>query len=195
MYSSKTSEDVSWFQREPSTSLRLIDLTGPSRESCVIDVGGGDSRLVDALLERGMACVTVLDVSRSALERAKARLGDLQRRVRWVEADVTGEWNAPPVDIWHDRAVFHFLTEEEDRRKYVARLRQSVKPGGHVVIAAFAIGGPTMCSGLPVMQHSTATLSDELGSAFVLVDSVDENHLTPAGRSQAFCFALFRHRR
>jgi trans-aconitate methyltransferase len=179
VYSSKSSEDVSWSQREPSTSLRLIDLTGPSRESCVIDVGGGDSRRVDALLERGMACVTVIDVSRSALERAKARLGDLQRRVRWVEADVTGEWNAPPVDIWHDRAVFHFLTDEEDRRKYVARLRQSLKPG----------------SGLPVMQHSTATLSDELGSAFVLVDSVHENHLTPAGRSQAFCFALFRHRR
>ncbi|MGH9159106.1 MAG: class I SAM-dependent methyltransferase [Vicinamibacteraceae bacterium] len=157
-----------------------------------MDVGGGDSRLVDHLLARGAACVAVLDISRAALERARHRLGGDASRVRWLVADVTGDWQVQPVDIWHDRAVFHFLTEAGDRARYLAHLRQAVPIGGHVIIATFALDGPERCSGLPVARYSAETLAAQLGSGFALLETLNERHLTPAGTTQSFCWTLFR---
>ena len=159
--------------------------------SCVIDIGGGDSRLVDRLVERGLQCVFVLDVSGAALERAKARLGTRQEHVTWIEADVTGDWVVPAVDIWHDRAVFHFLTDASDRRHYVEPIRRAVKPGGAVVMATFALDGPEQCSGLPVVRYSSETLSTELGSEFRVTESRHEQHQTPSGNVQSFCYTRF----
>jgi len=147
---------------------------------------------VDALLARGARCVTVLDVAASALARARARLGAAAARVTWIEADVTSDWQAGPVDIWHDRAVFHFLTEPGDREQYVARVRQAVTPGGTVIMATFAPDGPETCSGLTVERYDAEALRARLGAGFTLVDAVHERHLTPRGSPQAFCYAAFR---
>ncbi len=191
VYATKASDAVSWFQPEPTASLRLLDAAGMTTGSCVIDIGGGDSRLVDRLVERGLGCVFVLDVSGAALARAKARLGEQQKRVMWIEADVTGEWDVPIVDIWHDRAVFHFLTDPDDRQRYVAHLRRVVRPGGAVVMATFALDGPDKCSGLPVMRYSPETLGAELGSEFRIAEALNEKHQTPSGATQSFCYTRF----
>jgi hypothetical protein len=147
---------------------------------------------VDALLDRGALCVSVLDISGVALARARTRLGAQADAVSWIEADVTAEWWAGPIDIWHDRAVFHFLTEHSDRARYLARLRQSVVPGGYVILGTFSLEGPSTCSGLPVVRYSPETLSLELGAGFALVSTADERHVTPWGSGQAFCWTVFR---
>ena len=146
---------------------------------------------MDHLVTRGVQCVTVLDISGAALALARARLGSGQARVTWIEADVTDEWPVPAVDIWHDRAVFHFLIGSEDRSRYVAHLRQAVKPHGTVIIAAFALDGPERCSGLPVQRYSGETLGAELGVGFELVETVSEAHRTPLGAVQSFCYSRF----
>ena len=155
----------------------------------MIDVGGGDSRLVDHLIARGLRCVTVVDISRAALERAKQRLTDAP--VTWIEADVAGQWSAVPVDFWHDRAVFHFLTDAADRARYVEQLRRMLKPGGQAIIATFALDGPEQCSGLPVVRYSGETLVRELGPEFRLVQTIAETHRTPTGGAQAFLYNRF----
>jgi len=157
----------------------------------VIDIGGGDSRLVDHLVARGLRCVTVLDVSSAALERARARLGEQADRVTWIEADVTGSWTASPVDMWHDRAVFHFLTEADDRARYVAHMREVVKGGGTVIIGAFAPDGPERCSGLPVCRYDAAGIGAELGAEFTVVETVADAHRTPTGAVQPFSYTRF----
>jgi len=157
----------------------------------VIDIGGGDSRLVDHLVSRGLPCVTVLDVSAAALARARARLGEHADRVRWIEADVTGPWTVSPVNIWHDRAVFHFLTEADDRVRYVAHVRDVVKPGGSVIIGTFAPDGPERCSGLPVCRYDAAGIGAELGEGFTLVETVADAHRTPTGAVQSFSYSRF----
>src|SRR5688572_29222154 len=192
VYETKPTDGVSWFQAVPVTSLTLLESTGLDAASCVIDVGGGDSRLVDSLLDLGLECITVLDISAAAIARAQDRLGARAARVHWIVADVTAEWAAPTVDFWHDRAVFHFLVEQADRDRYVARLGQAVKPGGHAAIATFAPDGPTRCSGLPVMRYSSETLVQQLGHCFELVRSFTEPHVTPMGTTQSFLFALIR---
>lgn len=158
----------------------------------MVDIGGGDSRLVDALLHRGLSCLTVLDVSSSALMRARARLGARQDAVRWIEADVTGDWHIDHVDVWHDRAVFHFLTEPADRRRYVAKALEVVKPGGHVVVATFAADGPRKCSGLDVVRCSPESLTETFGTRFHLIESVQHRHVTPAGVVQPFTYVVFQ---
>ena len=150
----------------------------------MIDVGGGDSRLVDRLVARGLTCLTVVDISGAALRRAKARLPNAP--VTWIEADVTAEWSAAPADIWHDRAVFHFLTDAADRARYVEHLTRTLKPGGQAVMATFAPAGPPTCSGLAVARYSPEALATELGAAFRLEDSVRETHRTPSGATQEF---------
>jgi SAM-dependent methyltransferase len=155
----------------------------------VIDIGGGDSRLVDHLIARGVRCVTIVDISGAALRRAAARLPGAP--VTWIEADVTGPWTAPPVDLWHDRAVFHFLTDAADRSRYREHLLNILKPGGQAVFATFALDGPSKCSGLPVMRYSAATLSAELGPKFRLVETLDDEHRTPGGGVQRFCYGRF----
>ena len=146
------------------------------------------------LFKREVGCVCVLDISRAALDRAQSRLAHVTRRVQWIEADVTGDWPVPPVDIWHDRAVFHFLTDPVDRERYRARLLQAVKPGGCAIIATFAQDGPATCSGLPVVRYSPDALEAELGPAFRLQEAVRESHVTPFGTTQEFWYSRFLRR-
>jgi SAM-dependent methyltransferase len=146
---------------------------------------------VDHLVARALHCVTVLDISGAALARARARVGTEQRRVTWIEADVTDEWPVPAVDIWHDRAVFHFLVEPEDRARYVAHLTRAVKPHGMVIIATFALDGPERCSGLPVQRYSAEMLAAEMGTEFELAETVNERHQTPFGTVQSFGYNRF----
>ena len=194
VYTTKGDDQVSWFEPAPEVSLRLIEEAGLAPESCVIDIGGGESRLVDALLARGVRCVTVLDVSQAAIDRVCVRLGAAASGVTWIVADVTGPWISVPVDVWHDRAVFHFLTDPEDRIRYVQHLTRTLKVGGTAIIATFAPDGPERCSGLPVVRYSPEALADELGSAFTLVHSEGHSHRTPSGALQAFHYSRFMHR-
>jgi SAM-dependent methyltransferase len=192
VYTTKGETEVSWFQENPAPSLELIELARPTPESAIIDIGGGASRLVDSLLARAFSQVTVLDISQAALEAAKARLGERARRVQWVVADVT-QWTPPQsYAIWHDRAAFHFLTDAADRSAYVARLKQAVRPGGHVIIGTFAIDGPEKCSGLPVNRYDAAGLARELGEGFELMESRRQDHSTPWDSTQRFQFSMFR---
>jgi trans-aconitate methyltransferase len=191
VYHTRSERDVSWFETLPDVSLRLMEAAGLSSETCVIDVGGGDSHLVDALVARGLNCLAVLDVAGAALDRARTRLGAKASVPIWIEADVTGEWSVKTFDIWHDRAVFHFLTDPEDRTRYGAHLRQTLKVGGTAIVATFAPDGPEKCSGLPVVRYSPAALSQELGSDLSLVETVAHTHATPWGATQSFQYSRF----
>jgi 2-polyprenyl-3-methyl-5-hydroxy-6-metoxy-1,4-benzoquinol methylase len=172
--------------------MQMIEAAGLTSDACVLDIGGGESRLVDALLARGIRCIGVLDVAREALLRAQARLGEKAADVAWIQADVTSMWSWKDVDIWHDRAVFHFLTDPADRGKYKERLVEHVQPGGTVIIATFALEGPGKCSGLPVMRYSPQTLASELGDQFTLVEVRPHLHTTPSGVTQAFQYSRFK---
>ncbi len=191
VYTTKGERDVSWFESVPEVSLRLMEAAGLSSDTCVLDVGGGDSRLVDSLIERGVHCLAVLDVSAAALHRARTRLGAQAGVPTWIASDVTADWSLKPMDIWHDRAVFHFLTESADRATYQRHLRETLKPGGAVVIATFALDGPERCSGLPVARYSPETLAAELGDGFRLVASETHRHKTPSGGTQSFQYSRF----
>lgn len=192
VYTTRGENEVSWFQEDPAPSLELIDLARPTPESTIVDIGGGASRLVDSLVARGFRRVTVLDISTAALEVAKVRLGERAGQVRWVVADVTRWSPAQSFDIWHDRAAFHFLIDPADRSAYVTRMKQAVKPGGHVIIGTFAIDGPEKCSGLPVNRYDAASLARELGEGFELVHSRRHDHATPWDSTQRFQFCVFR---
>ena len=171
-------------------SVALIEEVAPL--GSVIDAGGGSSRLAERLLDRGHEGLAVLDVSAAALERAKARLGERAGRVRWIVGDVTRVEDVGTYDVWHDRAVFHFLTEASDRARYVALLRRALAPGGHAVIATFAPDGPEQCSGLAVVRYDGPGLARELGDGFTLLRTVEETHRTPWGKPQAFQYSVFR---
>jgi trans-aconitate methyltransferase len=188
----KTPEAVSWFQADPTPSLAMIDAAGVTPAASVVDVGGGASALVDRLLERGFADVTVLDIAEPALAHARARLGERAAQVAWVCADATAWRPGRRFDLWHDRAVFHFLTELEQRRAYVAVLEQALVPGGQAVFATFAPDGPDRCSGLPVQRYDCPALAAALGPGFTLVEKRAQDHLTPAGSVQRFCWCRFR---
>lgn len=194
VYATKGEAEVSWYQDSPAISLAMIRAAGSDRDTAIIDIGGGASRLVDALLQDGYRDVAVLDLSANALEAAKKRIGQAASTVDWIVADATTWRPARTYDVWHDRAAFHFLTDPRDRAAYVERLRSTVKPGGHVIIATFAPDGPEKCSGLPVQRHDSASLEAELGPDFELVETRSETHHTPWGSSQAFQFSRFRRR-
>jgi len=192
IHTTKGESEVSWFQENPAPSLELMTLAGTTPRSAVVDIGGGASRFVDALVEMGFQAVTVLDLSAAALAAAKTRLGSRAGQVEWIVADVT-TWEPQQVyDIWHDRAAFHFLTENHDRKAYVARLTKAVKPGGHAIIATFAPDGPDRCSGLPVVRYDAETLGGALGGAFELVETRRYEHMTPWNSEQRFQFNVFR---
>jgi SAM-dependent methyltransferase len=193
VYTKKGENQVSWFQENPAPSLELIAQAGATPASALIDIGGGASRLVDNLVDRGFEDVTVLDLSEAALEVAKGRLGGLAARVHWIVADATVWEPLKAYDIWHDRAAFHFLTEDRDRAAYVARLERALKVGGCAIIATFALDGPERCSDLPVVRYDPVSLGQTLGRAFQLVDARRDTHATPWGSDQSFQFSLFRH--
>ncbi len=185
-------ERVSWYQDDPAPSLEMIDALGLVSEAAIVDVGGGASTLVDALLQRGYRNVTVVDISQSALATARGRLGALGGDVQWVCADLL-EWQpACSFDVWHDRAVLHFLTDPADREAYRQRLMSAVPTGGHVVIATFAPDGPETCSGLPVRRYSTADVLEFLGPSFALASERREVHATPSGSTQSFTWVCAR---
>lgn len=193
VYSTKATDSVSWYQPHADHSLQLIRNTGVPQSASIIDVGGGASTLVDDLLAAGYHNLTVLDLADTALQTARQRLGDQGDGVQWIAADITRV--ALPMhtfDVWHDRAVFHFLTEPEQRMAYVRSVLRSVKPGGHVIVATFAEDGPTQCSGLPVMRYSADALHGEFGAAFTLVHHHQESHQTPRGQRQQFVYCYCR---
>ena len=193
VYNSKPSDTVSWFQNHADQSLRLIRNTGLGKDAAIIDVGGGASTLVDDLLAEGYDDLTVLDLSSAALAVAKQRLVKHANCVHWVEGDVTrAEFPVHRFDIWHDRAVFHFLTDPADRQAYVDRVMRAVRPGGHVIVATFAEDWPDKCSCLPVMRYQPDTLHAEFGDAFLLVEHEKEAHHTPSGSVQQFVYCYCR---
>ena len=193
VYSKQHENEVSWFEENPALSLELIAQVGATVASPIIDIGGGASRLVDHLLQQGFEHITVLDLSETALESAKARLGTDAARVHWLVADVTSWEPLETYAIWHDRAAFHFLTNEDDRVAYVARLRQALQSGGHAIISTFALDGPERCSGLQVTRYDPASLGRSLGREFELVGSRQHVHATPWGAEQSFECSVFRH--
>ncbi len=195
VYAGKDEDEVSWYQARPSLSLQLIRAAVAAPDAAIIDAGGGASTLVDHLLQAGYRDISVLDIAPEGMDKAKARLGAEQAaQVRWIVADLL-QWQPPQMyDLWHDRAVFHFLTEEEQRQRYVDVLRRATRPGGHVIIATFAPDGPEMCSGLPVRRQSPQEIAAALGEEFDLLQTADEHHTTPAGKVQHFNYALLRRR-
>jgi trans-aconitate methyltransferase len=192
VYTTKEETGVSWFQDSPSPSLELIEQLGPAKDASIIDIGGGASRLVDALLERGFRRLAVLDISQAALDLVCLRLGRRASEVQWIVEDVTAWEPSRRFDIWHDRAAFHFLVDASDRAAYVARLKVALRPGGYAIIATFAPDGPEKCSGLPVFRTDEKGLAKELGDAFTLVESRRHDHATPSNSSQRFQFSVFQ---
>jgi SAM-dependent methyltransferase len=191
-YRDRDPAEVSWYQENPARSLILIEETGAPADASIIDVGGGTSRLVDRLVELGYAKLTVLDLAPTALAQAQERLGVRARDVVWIDADVLDHDFEHRYVIWHDRAVFHFLTDPAEQAAYVAQVESAVLPAGHVIIATFAPDGPERCSGLPVQRHSPESLSAVLGPRFEPVDFQQEAHHTPEGAVQHFLYGRFR---
>jgi hypothetical protein len=193
IYRTKGASGVSWFQPEATVSLALIRRVAPHRDAPIIDVGGGASTLVDGLLDAGYRRVTVLDWAASALAVAQQRVGERAAQVTWVASDVlTASLPQHSYMVWHDRAVFHFLTAPDDRARYVAKVRETIALGGYVIVASFAPEGPTRCSGLDVVRYSPETMHAEFGDGFHLLDSMREDHHTPAGVTQPFLYCLCR---
>ncbi|WP_050401678.1 class I SAM-dependent methyltransferase [Bradyrhizobium embrapense] len=194
VYLTKGEQQVSWSQADPQPSLRLIEQIAPRRDASIIDIGGGASRLVDALLARDFHDLTVLDLSEAALASARQRIGAAGAAVRWVADDAAAWQPQQAFDIWHDRAAFHFLVAEGDRAAYLERLHRGVKAGGHAVIGTFALDGPEKCSGLPVQRYDPETLSRTIGPAFELIAHEAHRHVTPWGATQSFQFSVLRRR-
>lgn len=191
VYAQKPPTEVSWFQPRPEYSLRLIAAAGVDKSQPILDLGGGASRLVDNLLDEGYRDVSVLDISAAALQHARNRLGTRAAQVTWIEADATVFEPPQTYVLWHDRAVFHFLTDPAERQAYRQRLARGLRSGGHLIIATFALDGPERCSNLPVQRYSPETLSAELGGDYTLVESTTEVHVTPAQKEQRFVYCRF----
>lgn len=193
IYTTRAPNQVSWYRPHLETSLALIERAAPDRSSSIIDVGGGESTLVDDLVVRGFQNITVLDVSESAIEATRKRLGDAANAIHWIAADITQlELEPKTYDVWHDRAVFHFLTDPQQRIAYIRQVLRSVIPGGHVIVSTFGPEGPTKCSGLDVMRYDADSLHDEFGKRFRLVESSQELHDTPFGTTQQFLYCYCR---
>ncbi len=194
VYLERDAREVSWFEDSPAASLELLGCVNLTYASSVIDVGGGASALVDSMLTRGFEHLTVLDISSAALDVARARLGVAADRVTWLAADITtADLPAAAYDVWHDRAVFHFLTDPTSCAAYVAALKNSLRPSGHALIATFAPDGPKTCSGLETIRYDAAGLLEVLGTdQFTLLEQRIKQHVTPSGGTQAFVYALFK---
>jgi len=192
VYATKAPTEVSWFRPHLETSLALIEHVAGDRSASIIDVGGGESTLVDDLIGKGYLNVTVMDISRTAIEHAKKRVGSASSKAVWLVADVTNtELPVHGYDVWHDRAVFHFLTKPEQRLAYVRQVANAVRPGGHVIIGTFGPEGPVKCSGLDAVRYDVDSLQAQFGSRFRLIESVTELHHTPFGATQQFLYCCF----
>jgi SAM-dependent methyltransferase len=194
IYGERKADELSWFQETPALSLELIRRANIPKDGRVIDVGGGASRLVDCLLDSGFARVSVLDITPRALAHAQERLGARAEQVHWIEADVASFVPSETFDLWHDRAVFHFLTDASDRKKYVDCVRKALNPGGALILAAFAADGPEKCSGLPVRRYDSHLIREAFGGEFDLLHEATENHRTPWNSEQKFAYFLLRRR-
>lgn len=194
VYSQRLPSELSWYQAHPEVSLRLIAASGVGKDAALIDIGGGASLLVDKLVEAGYANVAVLDISAAAIKAAQTRLGARAAAVRWLARDVTAFAPLEKYALWHDRAVFHFLTEAADRRDYLAAAASALAPGGQMIVATFAPDGPEKCSGLPVVRYDAAGLAREVGEDYELLESCGETHVTPGGGKQSFSYCRFRLR-
>ncbi|SRR5579884_2587190 len=193
IYGKKSPDSVSWYAPHLEMSLRLINHANLSRDAHILDVGGGASTLADDLLVRGYEHIAVLDISEAALNISQKRLGEQAGRIRWIAADVTStQLQEHAYDLWHDRAVFHFLTTQKQRTAYIRQLLHALKPGGHLILATFASRGPERCSGLEVVRYSADSLARELGENFYLMESAAEDHITPSGAKQPFLYCRFQ---
>lgn len=193
VYRRKAAHAVSWYAPHLRESLRYLERTGVGRDAAIVDVGGGESTLVDDLLDAGYRDLGVLDLSATAIAVCRARLGARAGAVRWIAGDVLQhDFAAQSVDVWHDRAVFHFLTAHAQRQAYVGQVLRALRPGGFAIVATFGQHGPEQCSGLPVMRYAPEELHAVFGSGFVLVDHSQEQHTTPWGSTQAFCYCFCR---
>jgi len=193
VYETKGETEVSWFQNNPEPSLEFIRRYEPDRSASIIDIGGGLSRLADHLLADGFQNLSVLDISSEAIALAQDRIGNGKASVKWIVSDVTKWQPNDYYDIWHDRAVFHFLTEFGDQTAYIETLKRALKSGGYLVIGTFALDGPEKCSGLPVMRHDPNSLQNLLGSNFNLIDTRTQNHRTPFQSIQHFQYCVFHY--
>jgi 2-polyprenyl-3-methyl-5-hydroxy-6-metoxy-1,4-benzoquinol methylase len=195
VYRDKRHSEVSWWQDNPKTSLDFIHSFNITKAAQIIDIGGGDSRLVDCLLDEGFGDITVLDISEAAIERAKFRLGDRAQQIHWVVSDVNDFQSEKMFDVWHDRATFHFLTAQTPIEQYTSIAQQSVKLGGYLILGTFSSSGPRTCSGLPVHQYDARSLTSELRNGFDKIKCITEDHITPFKTKQNFLFCSFqRHR-
>lgn len=195
IYNTKAPESVSWYQPTPEVSLAYIDAFRVPPAAAIIDVGGGDSLLADHLLEQGYSDITVLDISETAIDRARKRLGRRAERVKWIVADAAGFTPSRTYDFWHDRAAFHFLTDPQDIARYVESARKGVHPDGLLVVGTFSLEGPEKCSGIPVRQYSGKSLAGLLEPDFEKVRCETHDHHTPSGSVQNFVFCSFRRKR
>ncbi len=191
IYSEKSHREVSWYQAEPTLSLKLIQHCQLEKSQAIIDVGGGASALVDKLLDQAYNKLAVLDISSSALKQAKQRLGTEADTIEWFTQDITAFIAPHPFSLWHDRAVFHFLTEVADRQKYITALKAALPSGGYLILAAFTIGGPTQCSGLNIVQYDMTKICHALGDEFEFIEEDSEIHLTPSSAEQLFSYFRF----
>jgi len=191
VYNKYSTTEVGWYQAYPESSLKLINNADAGTDSGIIDVGGGTSKLSGLFLDQGYKKLAVLDISGTSIEKAKSQLGEKSNRITWIEADVTKYRFMEQYDIWHDRAVFHFLTEAEDRKGYIRSLNQALKLNGHLIIATFGLDAPRKCSGISVVRYSPENLDNEMGDNFNLVETIVEDHVTPSGVKQDFIFCRF----
>jgi 2-polyprenyl-3-methyl-5-hydroxy-6-metoxy-1,4-benzoquinol methylase len=192
IYETKQLNEVSWYQPTPDTSLKFFEQFNIPKQAKIIDVGGGDSLLVDHLLDRGYENITVLDISELALERAKLRLGDRAASVKWIAADAASFVPEEQYDFWHDRAAFHFLTQEEEIENYINNVQKSIKPSGILVIGTFSEQGPKKCSGIEIKQYSETSMTDRLKPFFEKIECISVEHKTPFDTIQQFIFCSFR---
>ena len=192
IYNTKKLQEVSWYQLVPATSLDFIKETGISKDAAIIDVGGGDSFLVDHLLSLGFTNISVLDISGKALERARHRLGSKAQKVTWIESDITTFKPKEKYDLWHDRAAFHFLNEPEDILKYMQVLEAAIKPNGFLMIGTFSENGPAKCSGIEIKQYAVEELKAIVPSSFLFLEGENIEHPTPTGNIQDFTFCKFQ---
>ena len=194
VFATKNPNEVSWTQKYPKTAIEYLENLNLSKTANIIDVGGGDSNLVDALLEKGYQNIYVLDISANALNRAKHRLGDKAASVHWIQSDVTEYKPEVQFDFWHDRAAFHFLTTEDKIDTYVRLAENSIKKGGYLILGTFSENGPTKCSGLEIKQYSETSISVRFEIKFERIKCIEENHTTPFNTVQSFLFCSFQRK-